>query len=65
MLIKLIPDSIFPMIGKKQVDPVHTESKVLSLKGNRGENGLSRKFSSINHQQGGSAKHAHGGSIKQ
>ena len=49
-------------MGKKEVDPVHSESKVLAIKGNRGEHGLSRKFSSINHPQVGSAKHA--GSMK-
>lgn len=63
-MIKFIPDTIFPKIGKKEVDPVKSESMVLSIKGNRGENGLTRKFSSINHPHaGGSQKHA--GSIKQ
>ncbi|EAS05962.2 calcium-translocating P-type ATPase, PMCA-type protein (macronuclear) [Tetrahymena thermophila SB210] len=62
-IVKFIPDTIFPEIGKKQVDPIQTESKILALKGNRGESGLQRKFSSLNvghnkNQNGG------GGSIK-
>ncbi|KAL4476839.1 hypothetical protein ABPG72_010676 [Tetrahymena utriculariae] len=48
VIVKFIPDTIFPAIGKKQVDPIQTESKILALKGNRGESGLQRKFSSLN-----------------
>ena len=55
-LIKFVPDTIFPSVGNKEVDPVHSESRVLSIKGNRGENGLNRKFSSINHDPAALAK---------
>jgi len=55
-VIKFVPDTIFPSVGKKEVDPVHSESRVLSIKGNRGEDGLNRKFSSINHNPAALAK---------
>jgi len=55
-IIKFVPDTIFPSIGKKEIDPVHSESRILSIKGNRGEDGLNRKFSSINHNPAALAK---------